>query len=62
MAGHIDELANWWVRVEAMLDRVNENVSNIQANKANRIRLQGMRTEWGNIRGKYLEYKTEVSL
>ena len=62
LAGHINELADWWVRVETMLDKVNENVSNIRADKRNKLRLVGMRNEWGGIRGKYLEYKSEVSI
>ena len=61
MAGRIDELADWWVKVEAMLDKVSENVGRIQANKRNRIQLGRMSSDWGDVRSKYLEYQTEVS-
>lgn len=60
MAGHIDNLVNWWIRVEALLDKVNENVTSIRASKGNKIRFEGMHSGWGAIKAKYLEYKSEV--
>lgn len=61
MIGHIDKQATWWVQVQTSLTAISGNVSNFQADRSMRIRLGGMRDQWGEIRSKYLEYQTEVA-
>ena len=59
-AKHVDQVASWWVAVETSLCKISEDVRSIQEDKRNKLRLKQMKNEWDVIRGKYMEYKSEV--
>jgi len=59
-AKHVDQVASWWVAVETSLCKISEDVGSIQEDKRNKLRLKQMKNEWDVIRGKYMEYKSEV--
>lgn len=61
MIGYIGKQATWWVKAETLLKTISGNVNSLRADKLKRIRLGGLRDQWGELRSKYLEYQTQVS-
>jgi hypothetical protein len=59
-ANHVDQAANWWIEVETSLGTISDNVQSIQENRPANLRLRDIQKNWDVIRGRYLEYRSEV--
>jgi hypothetical protein len=57
----IDQLAGYWVEMESMLQKIHDDVGNIQADAVSRLRIVQLKGSWGAIKESYLEYKVGVS-
>jgi len=58
---YIDQLADYWVEMESMLQNIHDHVGNIQADDVSRLRIEELKDSWGAIKESYLEYKVGVS-
>ena len=58
---YIDQLADYWVEMESMLQKIHDDVENIQADAVSRLRIVQIKGSWGAIKESYLEYKLGVS-
>lgn len=57
----IDQLANYWVEMESMLQKIHDDVENIQADAVSKRRILQLKGSWGEIKESYLDYKVGVS-
>jgi hypothetical protein len=58
---YIDQLADYWVEMESMLQKIHDDVGNIQADAVSKLRIVQLKGSWGEIKESYLEYKVGVS-
>lgn len=56
----MDQAANWWVVAESSLGKISDDIRSIQADRRINLRLKKIRDDCDVIKGKYLEYKSEV--
>jgi hypothetical protein len=59
-ANHVDQVASWWVAAETSLGKISEDIRSIQADRLIKLRLKQIRDSCDVVKGKYLEYKSEV--
>jgi hypothetical protein len=58
---YIDQLADYWVEMETMLQKIHDDVGNIQADAVSKLRIVQLKGSWGEIKESYMEYKVGVS-
>ena len=57
---HIDQFATWWQEQDTMLKSLSDGIHQLRPTHNNRIRLAGVKANWGRIERTYLAYVTKV--
>jgi len=58
---HIDMFANWWLEMDTMLEAIEINVGQIQADHIVKLRVKGVKKQWGEVKMEYAGYKSKIS-
>lgn len=57
----IDTIAKYWGEMDTILQNIHDDVEAIQADRIVRIKIGQIKKQWGEVEGRYLDYKTGVS-
>jgi hypothetical protein len=59
----MDDFADWWQEMDTMLKTIVSRISQLRADRVarSRLRIISIQKGWGQVRGQYLDYKTDIS-
>jgi hypothetical protein len=57
---NVDGFADWWLRMDTMLEAVESKVGQLQVNHVAKLQVKSIKSGWGKVKGEYFSYKIQV--